>query len=97
MISPLPIELIYQAAEHAGFLQQCLWDDCTAMVGFQAADQDVLNRLTQSTEFSMTYPANSLQGLRTGHRVEIAEVRYQVREVVRISDGSEMRATLTKL
>jgi hypothetical protein len=97
MISPLPIELIYQAAEHAGFLQECHWNGDTAMVGLQSADQDVLKQLTQSTEYVMNYPASRLPGLRSGHRVEIGEVRYQVREVIRIGDGSEMRATLTRL
>lgn len=97
MISPLPIELIYQAAEHAGFLHKCRWDESVTMVGMQVADQDVLNRLTLSRETSITYPTSCLQGLRTGSRVEIAEVEYQVREVMAIGDGSEMRATLTRV
>lgn len=90
-------EIVYDAAANAGLLQPCRWDECTAMVGLQTADRDVLNHLTLSSDTTMTYPSSCLKGLKTGHRVVIGEAEYQVREVLAIADGSEMRATLTHL
>jgi hypothetical protein len=90
-------EIVYDAAANAGFLQQCRWDGSTAMVGLQTADRDVLDHLTLSSDTSMTYPSSCLKGLKTGNRVWIGDSMYQVREVVMIADGSEMRATLTLL
>jgi hypothetical protein len=97
MIPRSLIDLIYEAAGNAGFLQPCRWEESTAIVGLQSVDRDVLNHLTLSSDTSMTYPSSCFLGLKTGHRVELGDAEYQVREVVMIADGSEMRATLTKL
>ncbi len=96
-MSPDLCELVYAAADNAGFLQRCVWRAQIVMVGLQRADHNVLNGLTQSSDSVMTYPAGSLRGLKTGDEVRIGRGRYQVREVVALSDGSEKRATLTLL
>lgn len=90
-------DLVYAAAANAGFLRKCCYRNNTVLVGFRTADHSVLDHLTQSAETSMTYPSGALEGLKTGDRVEVGTGRYQVREVVTIADGSEMRATLTLL
>lgn len=96
-MNPSFCDAVYAAAANAGFLQECQWRGKTAMVGLQTADHAVLHRLTQSSDTSMTYPSSVLDGLKTGDQVNFGRTKYQVREVVAIGDGSEMRATLTHL
>ncbi|CAK0777470.1 Head-tail adaptor protein [Gammaproteobacteria bacterium] len=95
------IESLYQSAARAGLLVRCLWvnspSPVEAWVGFKAVDEAVLNGLTLSTETTITFPASALPGLLAGAVVEIRGDRYQVREVRSLGDGSERRATLTKL
>jgi hypothetical protein len=50
MISRSLIDLIYEAAGNAGFLQPCRWEESTAIVGLQSVDRDVLNHLTLSSD-----------------------------------------------
>ena len=90
-------ETIYEAAANAGFLTECRWQTQTSMVGLQNSDHSIMHKLTMSSDTTMTYPSSKFIGIRTGDRVWINYQEYQVREVLAINDGSEMRATLTKL
>lgn len=94
---------IYLAAGRNGLLLECTWrpsSGCfseSAMVALSASDQSVLNQLTLSTETTMTYPAGELPGLKPGEVVAINEQHYQVREVLAVADGSEMKAKLSRI
>ena len=90
-------EVVYAAADNAGLLHECTWRQGDVMVGLFRNDHTVLDHLTQSSDTCMTYPSARLQGLKPGEKVLIGQRRYQVREIVAIGDGSEMRATLTQL
>ena len=97
------VEQIYEAATNAGLLKDCLWrpsDGTTAQrhpVGFAAPDDTVLDGLTLSTEYVMTYPASIFVGLAQREPVEIDGVTFVVRDIRAVGDGSEMRATLTRV
>ncbi|CAK0753262.1 Head-tail adaptor protein [Gammaproteobacteria bacterium] len=95
------IESLYQSAQRAGLLVRCRWVNpptpVEAWVGFKAVDEAVLNGLTLSTETTFTFPASALSGIAAGAIVEVRGDRYQVREVRSLGDGSERKATLTKL
>ena len=97
------VETIYSAAANAGLLQPCTWrpsDGSPAQsrpVGFSAPDDTVLDGLSLSTEYAMTYPATSFTGRAPREAVEIDGVSYLVRDVRAVGDGSERRATLTRL
>lgn len=94
---------VYLAAGRNGLLLECTWRPSSgrfaksAMVALSATDQSVLNQLTLSTETTMTYPADELPGLKPGEVVAINEQRYQVREVLVVADGSEIKAKLSKI
>lgn len=94
---------VYAAAAGNGFLQECLWRPAsgrfskTALVNLQTSDQPVLHQLALSAETTMSYPVGSLAGLQQGEVVKVGGLRYQVREILSVSDGSEMRAKLTLL
>lgn len=97
------VEKIYLAAANVGFLKTCTWQPSDAgaaqahSVGFVAPDKDVLSGLGVSTEFEMTYPNTCLVGLKTREVVQIEGVAYQVREVMAVGDGSELRAKLMRI
>jgi hypothetical protein len=96
------IEQLYEAAEHAGFLVDCRWRkdsrcDEHARVRFLTHDQSVLDGLMASAQPTVTYPSSVLRGLAEGHKLIIDNQRYSVREVQRIGDGTETRATLAVL
>lgn len=97
------IEQIYESAANAGLLKDCLWrpSDGSPMqrhpVGFAAPDDTVLDGLSLSTEYVMTYPASIFIGLAQREPVEIDGVIFLVRELRAVGDGSEMRATLTRV
>lgn len=97
------VEKIYLAAANVGFLKTCTWQPSvggaaqTHSVGFVAPDKDVLSGLGVSTEFEMTYPNSCFVGLKTREVVQIEGVAYQVREVIAVSDGSELRAKLMRM
>ena len=90
-------EMLYAAAANVGLLHECAWRQEGVMVGLSRSDHSVLDHLTQSLDTYMTYPASRLHGLKPGEIVLVDCCRYQVRDVVAIGDGSEMRATLTQL
>ena len=96
-MNPSFCDVVYAAAANVGFLQHCQWRGHIVMVGLQRADHAVLNHLTLSSETSMTYPSCYLGGLKSGDQVQIGRAKYQIREVIAMGDGTEMRATLTHL
>ena len=97
------VEKIYLAAANVGFLKTCVWQPTdggsaqTHSVGFSAPDKEVLAGFSVSTEFEMTYPNTRLVGLKTREVVQIEGVAYQVREVMAVGDGSEVRAKLMRI
>ena len=97
------VEKIYLAAANVGFLKACIWQPSdggvaqTHSVGFSAPDQDVRSGLGVSTEYEMTFPNSCLNGLKSRESVHIEGVAYQVREVMAVGDGSEVRATLMRV
>lgn len=100
---PSLVEKIYRAAANAGFLKTCLWQPGdgrptqTQSVGFFAPDKDVLSGLGLSTEYEITYPSTGLVGLKSHDVVQVDAAAYQVREVMAVADGSELRATLMRV
>lgn len=97
------LEIVYTAAWHAGLLQPCLWrppndrPPVRAMVGVQAPDATALDQLTVGADTTITFPATALPGLTRGEVVEVDGVSYRVRDLRAINDGSEIRASLTRL
>ena len=97
------VEQIYEAATNAGLLKDCLWRPSDGSptqrhpVGFAAPDDTVLDGLSLSTEYVMTYPASIFIGLAQREPVVIEGVTFLVRELRAVGDGSEMRATLTRV
>jgi len=97
------IEELYAAAEQAGLLREAVWSPTgggavvTAKVGFRAPDENILDGLGLSTDYAITYPASNLVGLAAGDTLTLDGFAYRVREIRAIADGSEKRATLTRL
>lgn len=97
------VERVYEAATNVGLLKECRWqpsDGSPAQirhVGFAAPDDTLLDGLTSSTEYVITYPASVFVGLAVRDTVEVGGTSFQVREVRAVGDGSEIRAKLTRL
>ena len=97
------VEQIYESAANAGLLKDCLWRPSDGSptqrfsVGFAAPDDTVLDGLSLSTEYAMTYPSTVFVGLAPREPVEIDGVTFLVRALRAVGDGSEMRATLTRV
>jgi hypothetical protein len=97
------IEALYAAAEHAGMLLEAIWSHgngdppVTVKVDFQAPDEAVLDGLALSADYAIRYPAKRLPGLVAGDTLTINGQTYRVRETRVLGDGSEKRATLTRL
>ena len=97
------VEKIYLAAANVGFLKICVWQPTdgsaaqTHSVWFSAPDQEVLSGLGVSTDYGMTYPNSCFVGLKTREVVQLEGVAYQVREVMAVGDGSEVRAKLMRV
>jgi hypothetical protein len=97
------IERLYDAAARAGLLKEATWSPAngaepqTVAVDFRAPDETVLDGLGLSTEYAIRYPAGVLIGLAAGETVTLEGQAYRVREIRAIGDGSEKRATLTRL
>ena len=64
---------------------------------FRAPDVVLLDGLVLSHQYTMTYPAAWLPQLGAGSAVDIGGQSYRVREITAIGDGSEQRATLTRV
>jgi hypothetical protein len=97
------LQRLYAAAARAGLLKDCTWRPADGRpaeihpVGFAAPDTLRLDGLTASTDYEMTYPQALFEGLAVREVVEIAGTSFQVREVRAIGDGTELRASLTRL
>jgi hypothetical protein len=97
------IERLYAAAAQAGLLKTVTWvpaegaEPQTAFVEFRAPDETVLDGLGLSTDYAIRYPASVLVGLAQGDTVMVTGQAYRVREVRAVGDGSEKRATLSRL
>ena len=87
---------LYAAAGRAGLLTPALVGGAEVLVDFRAPDVEVLDGLGLSSDYAIRYPADEVV-LDTGHELVIGGVTYRVREVRAIGDGSECRATLTRL
>lgn len=97
------IESLYAAAEHAGLLVAAVWSPgngdppVTVKVDFQAPDESVLDGLALSADYTIRCPAKRLPDLVAGEILTINNQTYRVREIRALGDGSEKRATLTRL
>lgn len=97
------IERLYEAAARAGLLKEATWtpagsvESQTVDVDFRAPDETILDGLGLSTDYSMRYPATVLVGLAQGDAITLEGQTYRVREIRAVGDGSEKRATLTRL
>ena len=97
------VERLYAAAARARLLKPCIWrpsdgsPEQAQAVGFTAPDETVLDGLSLSTEYVMTFPASVLVGLAARETVEIDDQMFQVREIRAVGDGSERRATLSRI
>lgn len=87
---------LYAAAGRAGLLTPAVIGSTEVLVNFRAPEVEVLDGLGLSSDFAIRYPADVVM-LDTGHELMIGGVTYRVREVRAVGDGSECRATLTKL
>jgi hypothetical protein len=67
------------------------------MVDFRAPDEDVLDGLGVNRNYTIRYPLSRLPLLAAGNALEIAGITYRVREVSAMGDGTEARASLTRL
>jgi hypothetical protein len=98
----IAIESLYDAAARSGLLQEAIWIPdlgpvMATWVEFRAPDASILDGIGMSTDYAMRFPASRLVGIKQGDTVEISGTTYRVREVRAVGDGSEHRATLTRL
>ena len=97
------VERLYAAAARARLLKPCIWrpsdgsPEQAQAVGFAAPDDTLLDGLTLSTEYVMSYPASVLVGLAARETVEIDGQLFQVRDIRAVGDGSELRAKLSRI
>ena len=87
---------LYAAAGRAGLLTSAIIGNAEVLVDFCAPDAEVLDGLGLSSDYAIRYPASDVM-LDTGHELVIDGVTYRVREVRLVGDGSEARASLTRL
>jgi hypothetical protein len=87
---------LYAAAGRAGLLTPARIGGADVLVDFRAPDAEVLDGLGLSADYAIRYPASDVM-LDSGHELVIGGVIYRVREVRLVGDGSEARATLTRL
>lgn len=91
------VETLYDAAANAGLLTRAVIAGTEVMVDFRAPDEDVLDGLGVSRNYTIRYPVSRLPLLAAGNTLEIAGQTYRVREVTAMGDGTEARASLTRL
>lgn len=91
------VNTLYDAAARSGLLTLARFGGMEVFVDFRAPDEDVLDWLGVSRNYSIRYPVSRLPLLAAGNTLEIAGLTYRVREVTALGDGSEQRATLTRL
>ncbi len=93
----LRIEDFYDAAARSGLLVDAEVDGQTVAVDFRSPDETVLDGLALSTDYMMRFPASALPSLEAGDTVAIGGSDYRVRDIRSIGDGSEKRASLSRL
>ena len=91
------IEALYDAAASAGLLIRAVSGSLDVMVDFRAPDEDVLDGLGVNRNYTIRYPLSRLPLLAAGNSLDIAGITYRVREVSAMGDGTEARASLTRL
>ncbi|SFL93187.1 hypothetical protein [Nitrosomonas communis] len=87
---------LYEAAARNQLLTSVTVGSVTIQCAFRAPAETVLDGLALSRDYHIEYPTSWLT-LTIGDLVQIAGESYKVREVRQIRDGSEARATLSKL
>ena len=90
------VSALYAAAGRAGLLRTATVGGTDVLVDFRAPDVEVLDGLGLSADYAIRYPADEVL-LDSGHELVIGGITYRVREVRAIGDGSECRATLTRI
>lgn len=93
----MDVGALYDAAANAGLLTRAVIGGTEVMVDFRAPDEDVLDGLGVSRNHTIRYPVSRLPLLAASNTLEIAGQTYRVREVTAMGDGSEARASLTRL
>ena len=91
------IEDFYEAAGRSGLLVDAEIDSHTVAVEFRSPDETVLDGLALSADYTIRFPASALPSLAAGDTVSIAGSLYRVRDIRSIGDGSEQRASLSRL
>lgn len=97
------LDSLYAAAQRAGLLTMCEWQPSDGSppqahpVGFACADESLMDGLTLSAEYAITYVASAFEGLAAREVLRIGAQRYVVREVRARGDGSERRASLSRV
>lgn len=91
------IEDFYEAAGRSGLLVDAEIDGHTIAVDFRSPDETVLDGLALSADYTIRFPASALPSLAAGDTVSIAGSLYRVRDTRSIGDGSERRASLSRL
>lgn len=93
----MDVGVLYDAAANAGLLTRAVIGGTEVMVDFRAPDEDVLDGLGVSRNHTIRYPVSRLPLLAAGNTLEIAGQSYRVREITAMGDGTEARASLTRL
>ena len=93
----MDVDALYDAAANTGLLTRAVIGGTEVMVDFRAPDEDVLDGLGVSRNHTIRYPVSWLPLLAAGNTLEIAGQSYRVREVTAMGDGTEARASLTRL
>lgn len=91
------IEDFYEAASRSALLVDAEIDGHTIAVDFRSPDETVLDGLALSADYTIRFPASALPSLAAGDTVFIAGSLYRVRDIRSIGDGSERRASLSRL
>ena len=91
------IEDFYDAAGRSGLLVDVEIDGHTIAVDFRSPDETILDGLALSADYTIRFPASVLPALAAGNTVSIAGNTYRVRDIRSIGDGSERRASLSRL
>lgn len=91
------IEAIYDAASRAGLLITAVIGGLPVAVEFRAPDENVLNGLASSHDYTMRLPASRLGTLARGDAIAIGLKNFRVRDITAVGDGSECLVSLTQL
>jgi hypothetical protein len=92
----MDVGALYDAAASSGMLVPVTFGGVVVMADFRAPDEDVLDGLGVSRGYTLRYPQSRLT-LKPGDELVVAAGIYRVREVTQLGDGSECRASLTRL